>query len=81
LTALAAAVSVAGKLVCGEDRCLRQLAVTATVIRAVDRSGQYQLGRYQRDDGKACDNKSGKRRQPFTVNIVPDHVPSRFVIG
>jgi hypothetical protein len=44
----------AGKLVCGEDRCLRQLAVTAAVIRAVDRSGQHQLGRYQRDDGKAA---------------------------
>jgi hypothetical protein len=54
----------AGKLVCGEDRCLRQLAVTAAVICAVDRSGQHQLGCYQRDDGKACNNKSGKRRQP-----------------
>jgi hypothetical protein len=23
----------------------------------------------------------GKRRQPLTVNIMPHHVPSRFVIG
>src|SRR5438876_44446 len=52
----------AAKLVRGEDRCLCQLAIAAVVIRAVDRSGQHQFGRDQRDDGKPRNNKSGKRR-------------------
>jgi len=31
--------------------------ITTTVIHAVDRGGQHQLGRYQRDDGKACNTQ------------------------